>query len=198
MGLFASDALPVEGAAAGSERESEADLVERARRRPEAFAALYRLHYPAIARYIRRRVGDEHIASDLVAETFMTALEHLPRYRYRGVPFRAWLYRLATSRVNRWSRRRVVQSTAPLDEAALSDVDDKDPSSALNSAVRNALLDLPPRYQSVLALFYMEGMTIEEVARTLGVSPGTIKARLARGRERLRRRLAPLEKELSR
>ena len=71
--------------------DSEPSLVARARRDPDAFAALYRLHHPAIAGYIGRRIGDPEVTQDLVAETFLTALEKLPGYRERGAPFRAWL-----------------------------------------------------------------------------------------------------------
>ena len=85
--------------------DSEQDLVERAKRDGEAFAALYRAHRQAIARYIYRRVGDVHATEDLVADVFMIALQSLPRFRSRGVPIRAWFYRIATNRVNRWARR---------------------------------------------------------------------------------------------
>lgn len=82
----ATRALPLDVEPATREAPAgESALVARARTDPDAFAALYRLHYPAIARYVRRRTGDEHAAADLVAETFLTALEHLPRYRERGL-----------------------------------------------------------------------------------------------------------------
>lgn len=178
--------------------EDERALVARARRDPEAFAALYRRHYPAIARYVRRRVGEEATAADLVAETFLVALEHLPRYRERGLPFRAWLYRLATSRVHRWLRRRALLHVLHLEGEPAARGGERGGESGGGSAalVRDALLSLPARYQGALTLHHLEGLSVEEVAATLGCRPGTIKARLSRGRERLRRRLAGHEREL--
>jgi RNA polymerase sigma-70 factor (ECF subfamily) len=183
-------------AAADPGEPGERELVARAATDREAFAALYRRHYPAIARYVRRRVGDEGLAADLVAETFLTALEHLPRYRDRGLPFRAWLYRLATSRVHRWLRRRPPARVLPLDE--------QEPPSAPPAErapvelARAALLTLAPRYQAALTLFHLEGLSVEETAAALGCRPGTVKARLSRGRAQLRRKLEPFRKELSR
>ena len=176
---------------------SDGDLVLRARADPDAFAQLYRRHHPAIARYVRRRVGEGEVARDLVAETFLAALESLHRYRDRGLPFRAWLYRLATSRVNRWARRkgRLVWRELEREPHAR---DPEEGSGESAELARAALLALPPRYQTVLALHHLEGLSVEEVAAALGCRPGTVKARLSRGRERLRRILASREEELFR
>jgi len=178
-----------------AESSREAALVERARTEVEAFAALYRTHHAAIARYVRRRVGDEHLAADLVAETFLAALESLGRYRERGLPFRAWLYRLASSRIDRWARRRRLVALLPLVEEPAVAEDSADPEL---TRARRALLALPPRYQTVLSLHYLEGLGVAEIGLTLGCRPGTVKARLARGRARLRFRLRKRNEELER
>ncbi len=90
---------PVENDRRGGESEpvDEPALIELARREPEAFARLYRAHYAAIQRYLRRRLGSPELVEDAVSDTFVAALQNLHRYRCRGVPFRAWLYRLAIS-----------------------------------------------------------------------------------------------------
>ncbi len=80
--------------------EDERDLIERAKKDPKAFAALYRAHYPAIARYVYRRTGSRHATEDVVSEVFLSALQHLPRYRHRGIPIRCWLR--AQSPRSRW------------------------------------------------------------------------------------------------
>lgn len=173
----------------------ERELVARAASDPDAFAALYRRHHSRIARYVRRRVGDPDAAADLVAETFLTALEHLPRYRDRGRPFHAWLYRLATSRVHRWLRRRPPARVLVLEGHEPASEERADPDAP--GLARAALLTLPPRYQAALALHHLEGLSVEETAAVLGCRPGTVKARLSRGRARLRRALEPFREELS-
>lgn len=169
--------------------DHEAELAERAKTDREAFAGLYRRHYRAIARYVYRRVGDVHTAEDLVADVFMAALRHLPQYRHRGLPVRAWFYRIATNRVNRWARRerrRVVRELTCEPPAPNGDAP-----STLSAVARTRaiLLTLTPKQQAVLALYYLEGMSVEDVAQTIGCRAGTVKSRLARGREKLRRRL---------
>lgn len=225
-------------AAGWSEDDLERDLIAEARRDRAAFAALYRRHYAAIAGYVHRRVGDVHATEDLVAEAFLAAMRSIGGYRSRGVPFRAWLYRIATNVVNRWakSRRRQLRRECSLtvlvsDAGAEVDVEGArrngsaepwaivapgDPAAiavnfgaagfpdnrcerngaavqqaAANEAeiARRALQMLPPRQQAVVALHYLEGLPIEEVASIVGCRVGTVKSRLSRGREALREML---------
>ncbi len=160
--------------------------IESAKRDPQAFAALYRRHCSAITRYLYRRTGDRHATEDLVSEVFLAALRYLPRYRHRGLSIRSWLYRIATNSANRWSRRNRLPC-APLPVGGIADpVDDSEPSTEL---AQWALLQLPPKHQTVLALHYLEGMTIDEVAAVIGCRSGTVKSRLSRARETLKRRL---------
>lgn len=171
--------------------EADGDLIERAKRDRQVFAVLYRLHYDAIAGHVFRRVGDVHATEDLVAEVFLTAMRYLPRYRHRGVPFRAWLFRIATNTVNRWARRNRRQVLRSLDDdvehepGALSSAGDGD----RDGDAQRALLSLSPKHQAVLALHYLEGMSVGEVAAVIGCSAGTVKSRLSRARVTLRERL---------
>ncbi len=184
---LAASVLPSDsrsGAAADSPRADRA-----------AFVALYRQHYALIVRYVARRVGDRHAVDDLVGEVFLAALRGLPGYRDRGLPVRAWLYRIATTTVNRWARRQRRWSLRrPLDAvrelAARTGAPPVESDRRFDAEqVRRALGSLPVRYQAALALHYLEGLGVEEAALALGCRPGTVKSRLARGRAALRRRL---------
>lgn len=189
--------------------DAEAALVERAKHDREAFAILYRRHYGMIVGYIYRRIGDAHAAEDLTADVFTAALRHLPRYRQRGVPIKAWLYRIATTTVNRWVRRQQRRSViegffaamrAEPGESVERGVPTSIPSGG-NGAVRHevpesdaerarrALLALPPKFQTVLSLHYLEGLSLEDIASAVGCRLGTVKSRLSRGRDSLRERL---------
>ncbi|HEV3343307.1 MAG TPA: RNA polymerase sigma factor [Pirellulales bacterium] len=165
--------------------DGEAELVERAKRDPDAMAQLYREHYPPIARYVLRRVGNASEADDVVAEVFLMMVRSLPRYRQQGAPFRAWLYRLATDQIGRWARRRRRQLQKRLTDLAGRPAPDCDRAELL----RVVLATLPDRLQSVLALHYLEQLPVAEITRVLGCAEGTVKSRLARGRELLRARL---------
>jgi RNA polymerase sigma-70 factor (ECF subfamily) len=172
--------------------DAESELIERAKRDRQAFAILYRRHYALVAGYIHRRVGDPHVTEDLVADTFMTALRCLPKYRNRGVPLKAWLYRIATTSVNRWARKQR-RWFRPLGESFVASVQTTECASAGGECdrehVRKCLLALAPKYQSVLSLHYLEGMSVENVSQALGCRLGTVKSRLSRGREALRGKL---------
>ena len=118
----------------------------------------------------------------------MAALRWLPRYHHRGVPFRGWLYRIATNTANRWARRRPRHEALHADRPAVLTVDSPERSD-LRERARRALLAMPPKYQAVLALHYLEGLSVDEVAAILGCRAGTVKSRLSRAREQLRARL---------
>ncbi len=175
-----------------SQALSERDLIQRARRDPEAFAELYRSNYDLIAGYIRRRVGDVHAADDLVADVFLTAMRSLPRFRYRGIPIRAWLYRIATNLVNRWAKRRHRGHAMFVEFSATRNVESSDPADGRIDVeqARAAMMALAPKHQAVLALHYLEGLPLEEVAFVTGRRIGTVKSRLSRAREALRERLS--------
>jgi RNA polymerase sigma factor (sigma-70 family) len=154
------------------------------------FEHVYRDHYAAIGGYIYRRTGDAHATDDLVAEVFLAALRAYPRYQDRGLPIRAWLLRIATNAVNKWARSRrrgrwlIFVGRGATDVAAAAA-----PAAADARSSREAMLTLSPAHQSVLALHYLEGLSVEEVAAVLGASEGTVKSRLSRAREALRKRL---------
>jgi RNA polymerase sigma-70 factor (ECF subfamily) len=177
-------------ASARDASDSEAALIERARRDRAAFAELYRCHYAAIGSYLLRRSGDAHATEDMLSETFLAALRGLKRYRGDGAPFRHWLYRIATNVANRWARKHRAQfdalddPLAVIDERSLGDTD-----LAVDVRLQRAVLALAPKHQAVLVLHYVEGLSVEQVARVLGCRPGTVKSRMSRARDALAARL---------
>ncbi len=93
----------------------ERELIERAKRDPEAFDLLYERYVAQIYRYLYYRTGNSQDAEDLTARTFYRALEHLHRYQERGLPFTAWLYRIAHNIVVNWQRDRRRRPVVALD-----------------------------------------------------------------------------------
>lgn len=164
----------------------EAELVQRAKRERAAFGELYRRHYDAIGAYLLRRTGDAHVTEDLLSEVFLAAMAALGRYRHRGIPFRHWLYRIATRAATRWAvraRRHVsLESEQVVDPSSVR-------AHADDERVTRAMLRLKAKHQEVLALHYLEGLSVDEVAQVLSVRPGTVKSRLKRARDELRARL---------
>lgn len=170
---------------AGAAPRSERELVGVARRDPEAFGEIYRLHYGAIGTYLYRRTGDRHATEDLLAEVFLSALRGIHRFRWRGIGVRHWLFRIATRAANRWARK-ARRAFAPLPGEV---ADPRAPSGDEAGHLTALLLALPPKAQAVLTLHYLEGLPVADVARVLGVAPGTVKSRLSRARDALRARM---------
>lgn len=174
---------------AALDTEAEHELIARAKSDPGAFAAIYRAHYAGVIRYLYRRTGDEHTAEDLAAETFIKALRSIGRYESRGLPLKSWLLRIATNEAHRWARRNVRRAgaagPAPEEAAAPEARADAD----RLRVVQQAFLALPARWQDVLALHHLEHLGVDQVALVLNCRAGTVKSRLSRAREALRREL---------
>lgn len=176
----------------------EAELVQRAKADPEAFGLLYEAHYATILNYLYRRTLDVNVAEELTSNTFFKALRALPRYHCR-MPFRSWLYRIATNEVRMrwrgwWWRRRVEMPDweEQLDRVHFNASAAESPEQLREkmqtyARLHECLSALPDKYQTVLALRYFEELSIDEVAQVTGKRVGTVKSLIHRGVERLRK-----------
>lgn len=170
------------------EHDEEARLVERAKVDREARGELYRKHYPAIYRFVHRRIGNSHDADEIVSEVFLAMVKNLHQFQYRGAPFRAWLYRLAITQVSRWARRNRRVAAQQLADMSKQEERNNEDSRQAAEFVEAVLSTLPDRFQAVLSLHYLAEMSVTEIAQVLDCRPGTVKSRLSRGRELMRKR----------
>ena len=166
-------------------------LVERAQSDPEAFGVLYERHVDRIYAYALRCLHDPMGAEDVVSETFERALHYLPRYEWQGPPFRAWLYRIASSAIADRVRR---VATVGLDVAPEPEDRDPGPEDRLlrgerNRALMAALAALPLLQRQVVELRYGAELPFKDIALVLGRSEGAAKALLHRAHHALHRRL---------
>lgn len=161
----------------------DSELIRRASRDPDAFGQLYRMHYKPVAAYLYRRIGDEHTAEDLAAETFLAAHRGLWRYRQGSVPFRSWLYRIAANRANRWAKRSAAQARRELEHAGTLEQPGADRD--VLEVLRRAIESLPDREKSIITLAHFTPLTTAQVGQALGVPEGTVKSRLSRARANL-------------
>src|SRR5205814_9230954 len=87
--------------------------IEAAQKDPSRFAELYEEHFERVYAYVLRRVCERSEAQDITADVFQQALANLPRFEWRGVPFAAWLYRIAANAVADHFQRTARQSSSP-------------------------------------------------------------------------------------
>jgi RNA polymerase sigma-70 factor (ECF subfamily) len=174
--------------------ESEEKLVERAKEDPEAFGVLYERYIDQIYQYIFYRTGNRYDAEDLTARTFYKALSSLNRYQHRGVPFSAWLYRIAHNLVANWHRDRQRRKAIPLDSLVLAGKESQAAQHLIESgeraeALREAISRLAPDRQQLLILKFVTGLSNKEIGRVMERSEGAVKALYHRTLLALRRDL---------
>jgi len=177
------------------EQAEERLLVEAAQKDPSRFAELYEINFERVYGFVARRVGDRAAAEDLTSEVFHKALANLPRFEWRGVPFAAWLLRIAANaiadRAQMAGRELAVKDPPELGEEASALVD-------LEEVERRARLfrlvgELPEDQRRVIAMRFAEEKSIREIAEGLGRTEGAVKQLQFRALQNLRERVKDTE-----
>jgi RNA polymerase sigma-70 factor (ECF subfamily) len=180
-----------------STSEPDEILIQRAQENRAAFEPLYERYVAQIYAYAYYRIGNAQDAEDITARTFYQALTHLSRYTSRGIPFSAWLFRIAHNLVANWhrdsSRRKTFSLDAVLDTPdpglSLSDLaEDGDDAQRLWEVIRR----LPPERQQLLVLKFVDELSTQQIATIMGRSEGAVKALLHRTLVAMRQQFIPL------
>jgi RNA polymerase sigma-70 factor (ECF subfamily) len=161
-------------------------LIEAAQRDPARFAELYDSHFHRIYAYVCRRVGSRAEAEDITSATFHQALENLPRFEWRGVPFAAWLYRIASNAISDHYRREAREKELPAGDPP--DTGTSEEADRLARVFRN-VSELPADQRRVIRLRFSQDQSIREVAEALGRSEGAVKQLQFRALQALRERM---------
>jgi RNA polymerase sigma-70 factor (ECF subfamily) len=161
-------------------------LIEAAQRDPRRFSELYESNFERVFAFVMRRVRDRDVAEDITAETFHHALAKLSQFEWRGVPFSAWLIRIAANAIaDRWQQSQRTQE--------LPDEELEEPGAQFaieRRAILSQLVDeLPDDQRSVIAKRFVEQRSIREIAEEMGRSEGAIKQLQFRALQNLRERM---------
>ncbi len=179
---------------APSTAQKERDLVERYRRAdPEAFDEFYRQFSAMIYNLCLRQSGAPETAQDLSQEIFLKIFRSLARFRSQS-SLKTWAYRIAINHCrSRRGRRRLEAVSLTRDDGEVIDVADprrgpEDRALAASESERlaRALLDVEPRFREAVVLRDLEDLNYQEIAEVLRVPIGTVRSRIARGRDQLR------------
>ncbi len=159
----------------------ERALIEQAKRDSDAFGVLYERYVGKIYSYVYYRTGNEHDAEDLTARVFMRALKRLPSYTDRGLPFSAWLYRIAHNLVANWHRDQGRRKIVPLDEFIVNGIQSEAPEYAAESREDEEFLletirRLPSERQQLLILKFTEHLSNAEIGAVMNRSEGAVKS----------------------
>ena len=161
---------------------NEEDILSRASQGDrDAFGQLYERYVERIFNYVYYRTGNVHDAEDLTARVFQRAMKHIVNYTDRGVPFSAWLYRIAHNLVANWHRDRSRKQEIPLDDLPILTAKGDHPEKNLvRSQEQEALLrmirTLPSERQNLLILKFVEDLSNAEIGAIMGRSEGAVKS----------------------
>jgi RNA polymerase sigma-70 factor (ECF subfamily) len=171
-----------------SQDAGERRLVEAAQKDPSRFGELYENNFERVYAYIARRVGNREEAQDLTAEVFHQALANLARFEWRGLPFAAWLLRIASNAIaDRWKSKAREHGSPTSDEPLSHDIDMEDVEQ--RAKLFRLVTTLPEDQRRVIEMRFAHEKSIREIAKELGRTGGAIKQLQFRGLETLRDQL---------
>jgi len=172
--------------------DSEAILIQRAQNgESKAVGELYTQHHQQIFRYIWSKVGDPNLAEDLTGEVFMRMVSRISTYRPTGIPFQAWLYRIARNIVIDHIRKTSSKQTVPLENTQMVQDTRANPSSLVENKItveklQEALKRIDHDQAEVIRLRFLVGLQVNEVAERLQKTVASVKALQHRGLAALR------------
>ena len=157
------------------------ELVELAKVDKQAFGLLYERYLPKIYSYVFHRTGNTHDAEDLTAKVFQRALGHISNYVDKGVPFQAWLYRIAHNLVANWHRDQGRRKIIALDDYVAHSLRSEAPDRVTEEnqeqeQLMQAVRRLPEDRQQLLLLKFIEQMSNAEIGTIMGRTEGAIKS----------------------
>jgi len=185
-----------------SNTANDRQLIAEARSDPAAFARLYRGHYDTVFRYCVHRLFERQAAEDVTSVVFLKVVENIGHFKGDEQQFRNWLYRIATNEANNHLRRtaRRERLLKVAGERVRHRTDDcrcsTNASAKKLPVLKEAMLTLQPRYQTIITLRFFENLKLTEIAKVLGSSPGTVRSQLGRAIAKLRKKIGPEFREV--
>lgn len=167
--------------------ESERRLIEASQRQPRRFAKLYERYFDRVYAFALTRTRERGAAEEVTAETFRQAFENVRRFEWRGVPFSAWLFRIAANAATDYLKRSSREELLPEDP----NVEDESWEARLIEVETRARLfelveRLPADQRNVILMRFGEEKTIRDIAETMGRSEGAVKLLQHRAMQKLR------------
>jgi len=172
-------------------KDNDQQLVDAAKKDRRAFALLYEKYFERIYLFIYKRVGDEDIAGDICQETMLKVMFNIHKYENRGIPFSAWIYRIASNEVNLFFRQKKKDCTVDIQEkhlkemmteGALGEVENI----ADQEKLINALNKLKPDQTEIIELRFFMHYSFKEIADFYTITEANAKMRLYRILEKMK------------
>ena len=162
--------------------EAEWLEIQAAQQNPAQFRPLYERYYESIFRFVFRRTADDDLAADICSQVFLKAMQRLSTYQFRGVPFSAWLFRIASNEVAQHFRNVPNQRTVSVDDASLGEIAEEmeldDDTGIQIQEMMVAMQELRAEEVTMIELRFFEQRPFKEIAERLNVSQSAIEKRI--------------------
>lgn len=166
--------------------------VQAAQKEPAKFRVLYSRYYEPIFRFVYKRTADESRAGDICSQVFMKAMQKLHKYTFKGVPFSAWLFRIASNEVAQYYRKNAKNRVVALEERTAANLEDEfEDKGELNiniSVLKEVIQDLKPKEVEILELRFFEKRPFKEIADILDITENNAKVRMYRLLQKMKKR----------
>ena len=170
---------------------SEAQEIQKAKSDHRYFGILYERYFEQMYRFIFKRVsGNEEVSGDLTQQLFMKAMANLSKYEDRGLPFSAWLYRIAQNEVNMFFRAQKKNYSVEINDRQLLGILEEATEEAVSQADLDQLIrvinELEPEQADILELRFFQEMSFKEIADIYNISEANAKMRVYRLLEKIK------------
>ena len=185
--------------------QKEHQLVEQAKTNSLAFGEIYDFYYKPIFNYVLRNCMNVHVAEDLTADTFFAALNKINTFKWQeGARFSSWLYKIATNKVYEYFRKGKNYRFKPssevegFDNFATPDSEIREAENEINKAqtfkvIYPLIKKMDIKYQTIIQLYYFEGMDYASISQITGIKTGTLKSHLSRAVAKLHRSMEEMQ-----
>lgn len=170
--------------------QQELQHIEAAKQNPARFGILYDRYYKSIFVFVYRRTEDEELTADITSQVFLKALINLRQYEFKGVPFSAWLFRIAFNEINMYFRKNNAQRVVSLDQnsilqlAAEGEIDNNAEGIA---KMMSALKKLEEYEVQLIELRFFEKRSFAEVGEIVGITENNAKVKVYRILDKLKK-----------
>jgi RNA polymerase sigma-70 factor, ECF subfamily len=173
-------------------------LIQEAKANPAAFRSLYNKYFESIFRFIYRRTADQNQSSDICSQVFLKAMQKLPSYKFKGVPFSAWLYRIASNEVAQFYREEKKNRVVSIETSQLSDIIDEidhTDNEYLRNVMISAIDDLKEDDMQLIEMRFFEQRPFKEIAEIIGITESNAKVKTYRILEKLKKKIIQITKQ---
>ena len=166
--------------------------VQAAQQNPARFRVLYNRYYEPIFRFVYKRTVDETLAADLTSQVFLKAMQKIEQYTFQGVPFSAWLFRIASNEIAQHFRKNKKIRVVTLEERTTQNLEDeyedKEDLDINMGILKEVIHDLKPDEVELLELRFFEKRPFKEVADILDITENNAKVKIYRLLQKMKKR----------